>query len=246
MTDISIACTALLDDRLLSAAWRWRSWSLAKLVARAATVIVGLMEETRGEARAGVPEVSSQRHEPDLALRFQQTILPHMDACYNFARFLSRDADAAQDILQDAFLRAYRSFETYRGGDPRAWIFTIVRNCHLAWQQKGRRRARFETPLDESGTGSEESMPHQVASQDDTAETTMIRENESDLVRHVINTLPDPMREILVLRELEELSYRQIAEIIDVPIGTVMSRIARARHEFAEAWAALGDIEVPA
>ncbi|KRB55199.1 RNA polymerase subunit sigma-24 [Rhizobium sp. Root708] len=249
MTDVSIAYPILPDDyRLVTAArhWRRRSSTFATILARAVSLIVGLMEETRGQARPDVLATPAQRLSADLALRFQQTILPHMDACYNFARFLSRDADAAQDILQDAFLRAYRSFATYRGGDSRAWIFAIVRNCYLAWQQKGRRRARFETPLDESGADSEETLPHEIASQEDTAETAMIRESESDRVRRVISMLPDAMREVLVLREMEELSYRQIAEVIDSPIGTVMSRIARARREFAEAWAALGDGEVPA
>lgn len=170
---------------------------------------------------------------------FQQTIVPHLDAAYNFARFLSRDADAAQDIVQDAFLRAYRGFEHYRGGDPRSWTFAIVRNCYHAWLQQGRRRGRYETPMTDGGDAeTQEPSAHRIASQEDSPEMTMIRKNESQRVREVMNTLSDPMREILVLRELEDLSYRQIAEITEVPIGTVMSRLARARREFGDAWSA--------
>ncbi|PZM10577.1 sigma-70 family RNA polymerase sigma factor [Rhizobium tubonense] len=172
--------------------------------------------------------------------RFQQTIMPHLDSAYNFARFLSRDADAAQDIVQDAFLRAFRSYEGYRGGDPRAWLFTIVRNCYHAWLQQRRRKARLEVPLSDGADDGDAGTPigHEIASDEDSAETTMIRDTEAQRVRAVINTLPEAMREVLILRELEDLSYRQIAEVIDAPIGTVMSRLARARRDFGQAWLA--------
>jgi RNA polymerase sigma-70 factor (ECF subfamily) len=167
--------------------------------------------------------------------RFQHIFVPHLDAAYSFARFLSRDADAAQDIVQEAFLRAYRNFETYRDGDPRAWLFAIVRNCCHAWRQQDRRKARFEQQLGDDADP-DESGEYQIASEEDTPETATIRRSEQQRVRDVISMLPEAMREILVLRELEDLSYRQIADIIDVPIGTVMSRLARARHEFGQAW----------
>ncbi|MDR7146308.1 RNA polymerase sigma-70 factor (ECF subfamily) [Rhizobium sp. BE258] len=237
MTEACLAFPTSFDDQLAAALLRWRrrSRSFSQLascfLAEAASVLVGYMEMALAN---GGQQAAAASEQPDHTLRFQQNILPHMDAAYNFARFLSRDQDAAQDIVQDAFLRAYRSFETYRGGDSRAWIFAIVRNCHLAWQQQGRRKARFEMPLDGDAGG--DSPAHEIASDDDTAETAMIRESETSRVRHVIGLLPEAMREILVLRELEELSYKQIAEVIDVPIGTVMSRIARARREFGEAW----------
>jgi RNA polymerase sigma-70 factor (ECF subfamily) len=163
--------------------------------------------------------------------------MPHLDSAYNFARFLSRDADAAQDIVQDAFLRAFRSFEGYRGGDPRAWLFTIVRNCYHAWLQQRRRKTRVEVPLDNGDADTAKAtMPQEFASGEESAETAMIRETEAQQVRAVINTLPEAMREVLILREFEDLSYRQIAEIIDAPIGTVMSRLARAREDFGQAW----------
>lgn len=167
---------------------------------------------------------------------FQKTIIPHLDAAYNFARFLSRDADAAQDIVQEAFLRAYRNFNSYRGGDPRAWLFAIVRNCCHVWRQQDRRKTRFERHLSDEGGDPDETGVREVASEEDTPEMATIRQSEQQRVRIVISGLPEAMREVLVLRELEDLSYRQIAEIIDAPIGTVMSRLARARREFGEAW----------
>jgi RNA polymerase sigma factor (sigma-70 family) len=185
---------------------------------------------TRSHADIGADEA-------DIMRRFHQTIVPHMDAAYNFARFLSRDQDAAQDILQDAFLRACRSFGGYRGGDPRAWIFSIVRNCYHAWLIERRRKSRVEIPIPGHTGGHEDhAADFDVASEEDTPEMTMIHATESLRVRKVISALPEPMREVLVLRELEDLSYRQIAEIVDVPIGTVMSRLARARQEFADRW----------
>jgi RNA polymerase sigma-70 factor (ECF subfamily) len=173
----------------------------------------------------------------ELTQRFHDVIVPHLDAAYNFARFLSRDADVSQDIVQEAFLRAYRSFDTYQGGDPRAWLFAIVRNCCHVWRQTDRRKARFEQHMsDGGGSNADAAGEYEIASQEDTPEMATIRRSEQERVRAVISGLPEPMREILVLRELEDLSYKDIAEIIDAPIGTVMSRLARARREFGEAW----------
>ncbi|MGO4437433.1 sigma-70 family RNA polymerase sigma factor [Rhizobium sp. RAF56] len=193
---------------------------------------------TRAEARqAGVDTATRQALAEEAARRFHRTIVPHLDASYNFARFLSRDADAAQDIVQEAFLRAYRHFDGYRGGDPRAWLFSIVRNCYRAWRQDFRRKAHFEQPMPEDAAGEDaQGAPREIASDEDTPEMAMLHKTDAERVRAVIRDLPEAMREILVLRELEELSYRQIAEITGAPIGTVMSRLARARQAFAEAW----------
>jgi len=185
---------------------------------------------------ASTADISTQR---EALPRFQHVILPHLDAAYNFARFLCRDADGAQDIVQEAFLRAYRNFEGYRGGDPRAWLFAIVRNCCHAWRQQNRRKARYEQQLHDDDN--DEGGDYQIASEEDTPETAILRRSEQHRVRAVIDSLPQAMREILVLRELEDLSYREIAEIVDVPIGTVMSRLARARREFGDAWDTCGE-----
>jgi RNA polymerase sigma factor (sigma-70 family) len=166
--------------------------------------------------------------------RFKQNVVPQLDAAYNFARFLSRDADAAQDIVQEAFLRAYRSFAGYRGGDIRAWIFTIVRNCYHSWQMDRRRKSRLE--VDHRGEVDSEEFIFNISSDEDTPETMLVRKAESQTVRLILDTMPRPLREILVLRELEELSYRQISDITALPIGTVMSRLARARKAFGDAW----------
>jgi RNA polymerase sigma factor (sigma-70 family) len=166
--------------------------------------------------------------------RFKQNVVPQLDAAYNFARFLCRDADAAQDIVQEAFLRAYRSFAGYRGGDARAWIFTIVRNCYHSWQMDRRRKSRLE--VDSHGEGDSEEFISTIPSDEDTPEATLVRKAEAQTVHLILNAMPRPFREILVLREIEELSYHQISDITALPIGTVMSRLARARKAFADAW----------
>jgi RNA polymerase sigma factor (sigma-70 family) len=166
--------------------------------------------------------------------RFKQNIVPQLDAAYNFARYLSRDADAAQDIVQEAFLRAYRSFAGYRGGDARAWVFTIVRNCYHNWLMDRRRKSRLE--VDRRSKGDSEELILNISSDEDNPEATLLREAQSQTVRFVLNTMPRSLREILILREFEELSYRQISDITALPIGTVMSRLARARSAFGDAW----------
>jgi RNA polymerase sigma factor (sigma-70 family) len=166
--------------------------------------------------------------------RFKQNIVPQLDAAYNFARYLSRDADAAQDIVQEAFLRAYRSFAGYRGGDARAWVFTIVRNCYHNWLMDRRRKSRLE--VDHHGEGDSEELIFNISSDEDNPEAMLVRKAESQTVRLILDMMPRPLREILILRELEELSYRQISDITALPIGTVMSRLARARKAFGDAW----------
>ena len=148
--------------------------------------------------------------------RFRTLILPHLDAAYGFARYLTRDASLAEDVVQDAFLRAFRAFDGFRGGDARAWLFAIVRSCFLS---SVRSRPAWTS----------QAMP-EPASEEEDPEAAMIRQGEAQSVRGAIAALPEPFRETLVLRELEDLSHRQIAEVSGVPVGTVMSRLARARQ----------------
>ena len=169
-----------------------------------------------------------------IPFRFNRTVVPQLDAAYNFARFLSRDADAAQDIVQEAFLRAYRSFNGYRGGDARVWIFAVIRNCYQTWLMDRRRKSRLEG--DHKDNGDSEELIVNMCSDEDDPEAILLREEKSKTVRFVLSMMPRPLREMLVLRELEEFSYRQIADITALPIGTVMSRLARARKAFGEAW----------
>jgi len=173
------------------------------------------------------------------AAQFRTTIIPHLDAAYNLARFLSRDPDAAQDIVQDAYLRAFRSFGDYRGGSSRAWVLAIVRNCHHTWFAQRRRASMVEplaggpgSPADERAAGER----HDLLEDEATPETDLLRRSEAQEVRSTLEALPEAFREVLVLRELEDLSYREIAETTATPIGTVMSRLSRARKLFEAAW----------
>lgn len=151
--------------------------------------------------------------------RFEAVVLVHLDAAYNLARWLTRDASGADDAVQDACLRAFRFFDSLQGASPKAWFMAVVRNASLDWL-KNQRARRMEEPYDE-----EQHAANTVESPED----TVARESDAHWVRAGIAALPREYREVLVLRELEELSYREISAIVDVPIGTVMSRLSRGR-----------------
>lgn len=168
-----------------------------------------------GPDRAGAP-ADGGRPDPAAAQRFRSLVLPHLDAAYGLARYLTRDGAQAEDIVQEAFLKGYRGFAAFRGGDPRAWLLAIVRNEFLS---AARRRPPWADP----------EAADQAPADDDSPETSLVRSGEVSAVRRAVEALPQPFRETLVLRELEEMSYRQIAEVTGAPIGTVMSRLARAR-----------------
>ena len=157
---------------------------------------------------------------PDAAAakRFERTVLVHLGAGYNLARWITRDAAGAEDAVQDACLRAFRFFDTHQGPSTRAWFMAIVRNAALDWLQA---RRLDEEPYDEE--------LHAGASAGDSPESALVRAGEAAWVRRCIAALPREYREVIVLRELEELSYKEIGEIVDVPIGTVMSRLSRGR-----------------
>jgi RNA polymerase sigma factor (sigma-70 family) len=171
----------------------------------------------------------------DAQVSFHQTIMPLLDQAYSFARFLSRDADAAQDIVQDAFLRAHRGFGGYRGGDARAWLFQIVRNCYHAWLSERWRKSRLSDEL-RAEADCEAPAALEAASTEDDPETALVRKSESETVHQVLEAMPVRLREIMILREIEDLSYSQIAAVTSLPVGTVMSRLSRARRRFAECW----------
>lgn len=159
--------------------------------------------------------------------RFEKVVLPHLNDAYTLARYLLRDEHDAQDVVQDAVLRAWRFFDGFRDGDPRAWLLSIVRNCCYTWHKSHR------------WDGSRVSSDEAVGVEDPgAADDRVIAESESERIHAAVNALPPELKEVIVLRELNELSYRQISDIVGAPIGTVMSRLSRARNRLASA---LGD-----
>jgi RNA polymerase sigma-70 factor (ECF subfamily) len=194
-----------------------------------------------GGGAAAVPPSGAEppRLAPEQMARFKAVVLPHLDSAYNLARYLVRDPVAAEDIVQDAFIRALRAFEGYRGGDARAWLLAIVRNRCMTWL-----RTSAHDPLSGLTDGA---LPEGVVQvqggegwppggEAETPETLLLRRGDSGLMTRLLQALPESFRDVLVLRELEELSYREIAGVIGAPIGTVMSRLARARSLLARAW----------
>ena len=164
--------------------------------------------------------------------RFRALMLPHLDAAYNLARWLTADAATAEDVVQEAFLRAFKAFPGFRGGSPRAWLFAILRNCWRDRAGSERDRGRVIIPHGALTEAQAVALEH-VPDESDTAEQSLIRHEDIETVRTTIAAIPEPFREALVLREMEQLSYREIAAITGVPIGTVMSRLARARDILA-------------
>jgi RNA polymerase sigma-70 factor, ECF subfamily len=161
---------------------------------------------------------------------FERRVLPHLDVAYNLARWLVRDPPAAEDVVQDAFLRALKYFASSRGGSERAWLLQIVRN--VAYSHLRAQQARLEVSLS-SATGTaeeEEGVDTDIPDPDPDPEATLLRRQELGQIDKALDALPVALRECLVLRELDELSYKEIARITGVPIGTVMSRLSRARQ----------------
>jgi RNA polymerase sigma factor (sigma-70 family) len=162
----------------------------------------------------------------DSSQRFEWLLMPHLGAAYNLARWLTRSEHDADDVVQDAYLRAFRGFSGYRGGDARTWLLRIVRNTSYTWL----RQRRGETVSE--GADELAELP------DDDAvdpEAQLIGHADAARVRTALDTLPVELREAVVLRELEGLSYKEIAEVADVPLGTVMSRLSRGRKHLERA-----------
>jgi RNA polymerase sigma factor (sigma-70 family) len=153
---------------------------------------------------------------------FEQTIMPHLNAAYNLARWLTRNADDAEDLVQEAYLRAYRSFETLQGQDGRAWLLAVLRNTCFTWLRKKGERIAVEFDEQIHGAAAEN------------AETVLLNEAALGSLHGCLEGLPLEFREVMILRELEELPYKEISEIVRVPIGTVMSRLARGRKRLQQ------------
>ena len=231
---------SLLDAaaRLLGGKQAFRRWPVATDASFGQLAGAGVRDGSLMVAATAPPTASADRLSTVVDgqyERFQREIVPHLDAAYNFARFSQPQPDAAQDIVQESFLRAYRRFDRYKGGDPAPGSFpscatAITTGC---WTAAGRLAWRLTFI---AATTAADFSIDDVASDDDTPEAALMRQSEAGKVRHVLNLLPRTLREVLVLRELEGLSYREIAEAAGLPIGTVMSRLARARTQFETVW----------
>ena len=164
--------------------------------------------------------------------RFQAMVLPHLDSAFNLARWLTRSPQDAEDIVQEAYLRAFKFFDSFHGEDGRAWLLGIVRNTFYTWYQQNKANAKsteFEEEL--HSINAEDSAATQYA--DNNPEALLIQKDSQLQLQRALEAVSLEFREVLVMRELEDLSYKQIAGIIGIPIGTVMSRLGRGRKQLA-------------
>lgn len=171
--------------------------------------------------------------------RFQEVALPHLGAAYNLARWLTRSDHDADDIVQDAFLRAFRSFDGFRGESGRPWLLAIVRNACYDWLRQNH-RGDLDVSFDDDVHGNEVSCTALAGSLAADPETLAARADDRRLINEALAQLPVQFREVVVLRDVEDCSYKEIAAVAGIPIGTVMSRLARARKLMAGLLAPLG------
>ena len=164
--------------------------------------------------------------EPRECTRFEAVVLPHLDAAYTLARYLTHDRHDAEDAVQDAFLRALRHFDGFRGGDARSWLLAIVRNTCYTFRQRNRRDT-LTTEFDEE--------LHSDPAESEETDAVALRGALRESLTQAVSRLPLEFREVIVLRELQGLSYKEISEVAGVPVGTVMSRLARARQRLQRA-----------
>jgi RNA polymerase sigma-70 factor (ECF subfamily) len=163
---------------------------------------------------------------PKLAL-FEQIMVPHLDAAYNLARWLTRNEQDAEDVVQEAYLRAFRFFDSFQGGDGKAWMLAVVRNTCMTWLRREQSATRVQ--FDEG--------VHGVEAGGGTTESALVAEAGLGGLRDCLESMPAEFRGVLVMRELEEMPYREIAQVTCLPIGTVMSRLARARRRLRDCMA---------
>jgi RNA polymerase sigma factor (sigma-70 family) len=172
-------------------------------------------------------------HDPGKVQRFRDAVLPLLDDAYTLARYLLRDANDAEDAVQECFLRALKHFDSYRGPAIKPWLFTILRNvCHAEFARRARSPGAAEDLPDDAGQ-----TPLWRETQE-TPEAELLRRRDATAIRRLVIALDEPFRETFVLREIHDLSYREIADIVEAPVGTVMSRLARARALLRAAWLA--------
>lgn len=163
--------------------------------------------------------------EQSTLIRFEQAVLPHLPAAYNLARWLTRNDQDAEDMVQEAYIRAFKYFTSFRGGDSRVWLLTIVRNTCYTWLQQ-QRAHELTTSFDEE--------LHSAASDTLNPEQLLLQSVDTQVLREALEELPVEFREVVILRELEGFSYKEITAIVSIPLGTVMSRLARARKRLQQ------------
>ncbi len=168
------------------------------------------------------------------AEQFKRLALPHLDEIYTLARYLLRNASDADDAAQECYLRAFRHFDTFRGGPIKPWLLAILRNVCRATYAGNARLVYTATDTEANGTPITP-IWHEDS---ETPEQTIVRQHESATMRRLIGELPEEFKEVIVLREINDLSYRDIATVIEAPIGTVMSRLSRGRKLLRDAWIA--------
>lgn len=184
------------------------------------------MRQVGFDPRRAFP-ISFSSSQNDTSSRFEQLALPLLDSAYNFAYWLAQNRENAEDLVQETYLKAFRGFASFQpGSNFRAWLFQILKNTFLNSCSEARRRATV--PLE-----SEEALPA-LAVNSDSAESRLVDRSRSDTIRGAIEQLPIAFREVILLCDVEDASYREIAEILSIPIGTVMSRLARARKAVRE------------
>ncbi|GAC1391807.1 MAG: hypothetical protein NVSMB38_13330 [Ktedonobacteraceae bacterium] len=163
--------------------------------------------------------------EQTIQARFEHAVLPHLDAAYNLARWLTHNDQDAEDMVQEAYVRAFKFFTSFRGGDSRVWLLTIVRNTCYTWLQQ-QRAHELTTSFDEE--------LHSAANDALNPEKLLLQSFDNQLLREALEELPVEFREVIILRELEGFSYKEITAIASIPLGTVMSRLARARKRLQQ------------
>ena len=186
------------------------------------------------KAEPGAMPLNVVNDDPEKARRFRDAALPHLDDVYTLARYLLRDVADAEDAVQECYLRAFRHFDGYRGPAMKPWLFAILRNvCRAEFAR------RASSPTDTIEDVAEDAAQTPLWSEaQETPETQMLRGSDATTIRRLVSALAEPFRETFVLREIHNLSYREIADVAEVPVGTVMSRLARARAMLRSAWIA--------
>ena len=178
--------------------------------------------------------IGGSDNDPERARRFRDAALPHLDDVYTLARYLLRDAADAEDAVQECYLQALKHFDSYRGPAMKPWLFAILRNvCRAEYARRA--SAPITTVDDTPETAEQPPMWHE---EQQTPETAVLKDRDAITVRKLVEALAEPFKETFVLREINNLSYREIAEAVGAPVGTVMSRLARARAMLRSAWLA--------